>query len=167
MVAGPDTTSALICATIENIISDSKIYDKVMLEIRAFTSQGDLNTPIASFAQIQNMPYFTSCVWESARLSPPIPVVLPRNVSSGGLVLDGQFIPEGTSIGASPSVVNRDPSVFGTDVDVFRPERWLGPKDTVRQMHRFLFTWGFGSRKCVGRNLALMETYKLCVQVCV
>ena len=166
MVAAPDTTSALICATIDNIVSNPSMYAKVMHEICTFTSQGHLNIPIASFAQIKSMPYFTSCVFESARFFPSIPVVLPRRVSPPGIILNGKFIPEGTSIGASPSVINRDPGVFGPDAHVFRPERWLGPQDQVKQMHRFLFTWGFGSRKCVGKNLALIETYKLCLQVC-
>ncbi len=166
MVAAPDTTSALICATIKNIVSYTSIYTRVMHEISTFTSQGDLSVPIASFSQIKRMPYFTSCVFESARLDPSIPVVLPRRVSPGGIVLNGLFIPEGTSIGASPSVINRDPDIFGPNVHEFRPERWLGPQDQVKQMHRFLFTWGFGSRKCAGKNLALIATYKLCLQVC-
>ena len=167
MVAAPDTTSALICATIENVIRHPHVYTKLMREIQTFTSNGKLATPIASFTEIRQMPYFTACVDETARLYPPIPALLPRRVSSGGLVLNGRFIPEGTSIAASPSVINQNWDVFGADADAFRPERWLeGPPDQLKQMHRFLFTWGFGSRKCAGRNLALIETYKLCLQVC-
>ncbi len=165
MVAAPDTTSALICATIKNIVNSHSIHARVMHEISTSASQGSLSAPIASFAQIKRMPYFTSCVYESARLSPPVSIILPRRVSPGGIVLDGRFIPEGTAIGASPPVINRDPCIFGPDVHAFRPDRWLGPREQVRRMHRFLFTWSFGSRKCFGKDLALIETYKVCLQV--
>lgn len=166
MVAAPDTTSALICATIESIISNPRIYANVIHEIGVFTASGKLSSPIASHTQIQSLPYFTSCVWEAARLCPSVPAVLPRRVSSGGLVLNGRYLPEGTSIGACAPVINRDPIIYGPDPHVFRLERWLGPRDHVKQMHRFLFTWGFGTRRCAGKNLALIEIYKVCLQVC-
>ena len=166
MVAAPDTTSALICALIESIVTDSKVYSKVMHEVNTFTAHARLNSPFASYTQIKNMPYFTSCIWETARLFPPIPVVLPRRVSAGGITLAGKYLPEGTSIGASAAVINQDPGIYGPDPYTFRPERWLGPREQVKQMHRFLFTWGFGTRRCVGKNLALIETYKVCLQVC-
>ena len=98
---------------------------------------------------------------------PSVPVLLPRRVSPGGLVLKGHFIPEGTAIGASAAVINQDSNVFGPDAAVFRPERWLKESDRVTQMHRLIFSWGFGSRKCIGKNLALLETYKFCFQVSV
>lgn len=80
-------------------------------------------------------------------------------------MLKGFFIPEGTAIGASAVVVNRDPEVFGADAAAFRPERWLGRSDRVARMHRMIFSWGFSTRKCIGKNLALLETYKFCFQV--
>ena len=129
MVAAPDTTSALICALIESIITDSKIYAKVMHEINTFTAQARLDSPLASDTQIKNMPYFTSCVWETARLFPSIPVVLPRRVSAAGITLAGKYLPEGTSIGASAAVINRDPGIYGPDPHTFRPERWLGSQE--------------------------------------
>ena len=165
MVTAPETTSTLICATIEGILSHPRVYVEVMRKINTFTSQGKLSSPIASYAQIRNMPYFTSCVYESARLFPSIPIILPRRVSRGGITLNGSYIPEGTSIGACSPVINRDPGIFGPDPHLFRPERWLGPQNQVKQMHRFLFSWGFGTRKCPAKNLALIETYKLCLQV--
>lgn len=127
MVAAPDTTSALVCATIESIVSSHSVHARVMHEINLSASQGNLRLPIASFTQMKKLRYFTACVYEAARLFPPAAIILPRKVSPGGIVLDGRFIPEGVSIGASPSVINRDPCVFGPDVHAFDPERWLGP----------------------------------------
>ncbi|KAL2042252.1 hypothetical protein N7G274_004740 [Stereocaulon virgatum] len=165
LVAAPDTTSTLICSIIDNVIKRPVIYDRLLSEITAFSTKGELSTPVATFAEIKRMPYFTACIYETARLYPSLPVLLPRRVSPGGLLLDGRYVPEGATIGASPSVVNKDPDVFGADAAEYRPERWLGPPEQVAQMSRFLFTWGFGTRKCAGKNLALLETYKLCLMM--
>ncbi len=165
MVAAPDTTSALICAIINNVIQHADVHSKLMSEILNATAAGALDSPVATFVQIRNLPYFTACVQETSRLFPSIPVILPRRVLQGDLVLNGRFIPGGTTIGASAAVVNRDVHIFGADAEMFRPERWLEKPDKVAQMHRHIFTWGFGSRKCMGKNLALLETYKFCVQV--
>ena len=165
MVAAPDTTSALICAMVNQIIQDQDVYQRLILEITEAAAAGKLDHPVASFAQMKSLPYFTACIQESARLFPSIPVLIPRRASPKGLVLKGHFIPEGTAVGASASVINRDPNVFGADAAIFRPERWLEDSARTAQMHRLIFSWGFGSRKCIGKNLALLEAYKFCFQV--
>lgn len=166
MIATPDTTSAFICASIDNILHAPAIHSRVVSEVKTFVSQHKLHSPVASYAEIKRIPYLTACIWEAARLCPSIPVVIPRRVSPGGLWVSGYYIPEGTSIGASPSVINRDVGIFGPQTDQFRPERWLERTDEeVAKMHKFLFSWGFGARQCAGKDLALMMTFKVCLQV--
>ncbi|KAI4171236.1 MAG: hypothetical protein LQ343_004442 [Gyalolechia ehrenbergii] len=166
MIATPDTTSAFICASIDNILHAPAIHSRVVSEVKTFVSQHKLHSPVASYAEIKRIPYLTACIWEAARLCPSIPVVIPRRVSPGGLWVSGYYIPEGTSIGASPSVINRDVGIFGPQTDQFRPERWLERTDEeVAKMHKFLFSWGFGARQCAGKDLALMMTFKVCLQL--
>lgn len=78
--------------------------------------------------------------------------------------MHNQFIPAGTEIGANPYVIHRNKRVFGQDADRFRPERWLDLEQTAF-MDKYLLTWGYGTRICLGKNIAMMETYKLLVQV--
>ena len=111
------------------------------------------------------MPYFMACVHETLRVSPSTPVTLPRVVSDGGLVLNHSFIPPGTEVGANPYVINRDHTVFGTDADEFKPGRWLEDPERAKNMHKWMFTWGWGPRDCVGRPLARMLAQKLLLQV--
>lgn len=62
-------------------------------------------------------------------------------------------------------VLYRNESVFGVDVEEFRPERWLqrGDENNVdssvrlEKMKQSLFTFEFGSRGCIGKNLSLLE----------
>lgn len=69
----------------------------------------------------------------------------------------------------NPWVINRNEEVFGADTDSFIPQRWLkGPGELEEAFQaRFAkmkatdFTFGAGSRACLGRNLSQWESYKL------
>jgi cytochrome P450 len=74
----------------------------------------------------------------------------------------GEFIPGGTIVGCHPWVIHRRPEVFGADVDVFRPERWIEASPTkLKEMRGTMFQFGAGARTCIGKNVSLLEIYKL------
>lgn len=82
----------------------------------------------------------------------------------------GPFIPAGTKVGMNAWVSNRDEKTFGPDdVDEFIPERWLPRegeseaewKSRASRMKSLLFTFGFGTRICTGKSVALLELYKV------
>jgi hypothetical protein len=64
---------------------------------------------------------------------------------------------------------NRNKGVWGEDADEFRPERWLKGegeaeeeyKARLQRMNAAELAFGGGSRICMGRNLALVEVYKI------
>ena len=165
LIATFDTTAALICAFLNHIIDNPSVMSKLVSEIHRFQLQGRITSPIVSFDETEAMPYFTACVNETLRVSPSTPVTLPRIVSDGGLILNNSFIPPGTEVGANPYVINRDQNVFGTDADEFKPERWLEDPERAKYMHKWMFTWGWGPRDCVGRPFARMLAQKLLLQV--
>ena len=165
LIATFDTTAALICAFVNYMIDNPRVMAKLIAEIQKFQSQGRITSPVVSLDETEDMPYFMACVNETLRASPSTPVTLPRIVSDGGLVLNNTFIPPGTEIGANPYVINRDQSVFGADADDFNPERWVEDPDRAKQMHKWMFTWGWGPRDCVGRPFARMIAQKLLLQV--
>lgn len=167
MIAASDTTAGLVSPLIASVIERPKVYEKVMLEIDRFEREERISRPVASFDETNEMAYFMSCVKETLRLFPPTPIILPRFVCQGGLNLgEHMHIPEGTEIAANPWVTNRDPTVFGRDADKFRPERWLEVNELqLKEMEKLIFTFGHGSRECIGKNLALLEAQKLCLQV--
>lgn len=96
-------------------------------------------------------------------------MALDRYVPADGLRLpDGRYVPAQTSVGINPYVVNRNTGVFGADADTFRPERWLQGSeesdDAFRERLKLFnntdLSFGNGSRICLGRHIALLETYK-------
>lgn len=71
-------------------------------------------------------------------------------------------MPGGTIVGVSPSTVQRHKPTFGDDANSFRPERWLvDDQEKVRVMERAMFSFGAGGHTCLGRNIAVMELYKI------
>ncbi|MCJ1398244.1 hypothetical protein MMC11_001441 [Xylographa trunciseda] len=167
MAAAPDTTSPLASALLTSILTCPHTLHAVLAELAAAVSTNALHpSHPAPWAAISRLPYFMACVHEAARLYPSIPVLLPRCVGPAGMVLpDGRFVPASTAVAAAPAVINRDEGMFGKDAAVWRPERWLEEREQGGRMQRFLFTWGWGARKCAGKNVALLECCKLVVQV--
>ena len=81
--------------------------------------------------------------------------------SSGATICDN-WIPAGTVVGVSPGVVQHHKPTFGDDADSFRPERWLvDDEQKIRAMERAMFQFGAGNHTCLGKNIAVMEVYKL------
>lgn len=165
MIAASDTTGGLVSPLVACIIDESSVYRRLMVEIEDFERQGRLSSPVASFDETANMPFFSACVKETLRLFPPTPIILPRYVCKGGLSLNDTWLPEDTEIAANPWLTNRDEGIFGTDSHTFRPGRWLECAERTREMEKYSFTFGYGSRECIGKNLALFEAQKLCLQV--
>lgn len=56
----------------------------------------------------------------------------------------------------------RQPSIFGSDAEVFRPERWADP--SLRPGWGYL-PFGGGPRVCLGQQYALTEAYYVTIRM--
>jgi cytochrome P450 len=81
-----------------------------------------------------------------------------------GITIQKYFIPGGAHVSMSPWAMNRSKEVFGDDANVWRPERWLGDSEKAKSMDNLLTTFGYGSRTCIGKNIALVELNKFVAQ---
>ena len=81
-------------------------------------------------------------------------------VGKGGLELDGKYVPEGTEVTCNPWLVHRDRTVFGEDAEEFNPERWLESEERTKILTKYSATFGYGSRACLGKDIAMIELFK-------
>jgi cytochrome P450 len=98
------------------------------------------------------VPYITALVKEILRVFCVLRISLPR-AAWKDIQYGDFFIPKGTTVFLNAWGCNRDESVYGSDVDVFRPERFLDDPDLPHA------AYGFGTRMCAGFHLANRQMY--------
>ncbi|KAI0301719.1 cytochrome P450 [Multifurca ochricompacta] len=134
-----------------------------------------------TFADLPSLPYICAMVQETLRWGVIVPFALPH-VSTADDWYEGMYIPKGTICLPNVRVLNRDPNVFGKDVERFEPARYLNyekekgkgkeavdeDEDEEKGMVKIKSkvppmmerreighgTFGFGRRVCIGKHLA-------------
>lgn len=93
MIAGSDTTATALSATMFYLARNPDKLATLKNEIRgAFNNVSE----IVSGKQLTDCNYLKACVDEAMRLAPPVPGLLPREVTAPeGIVVDGVFLPQG------------------------------------------------------------------------
>lgn len=173
---GSDTTAFSLTACFYYLVKDPQTYAKLRVEIDNADTPNKLSSCI-SFAEANELPYLRAVLKETLRLFPAVTMPLERVVPADGLIVtipshgdkskvETVHLQAGTRIGAAPNVLNTLPSVFGPDALEFRPERWLeASPEQLSKMEKCYFTFGDGSRICIGRHIFTMEAMKLVPQL--
>ncbi|RWA11932.1 hypothetical protein EKO27_g3173 [Xylaria grammica] len=194
LAAGADTTSVGIKAVIGPILRDPPRYRRLQSELDdAYKASGiSLGQPI-SYNILKDLPFLQACVKEGTRIHPSIIYQLPRHAPASGVQLEGFFIDPSSTISTSPLAQNRCNALFGDDANEWKPERWIpgeiNTEEQIRFMDKNLATvssrppfdpfsmldwtmllmsvaqFGYGSRTCIGRNLAIIEMTKFLAEI--
>lgn len=163
--AGSETTAISLAAVFYYLLKNRSCYARLMRELDEAIDSGLIeNRPngLVTWSESQRLPYLDACIKEAFRLHPAAGLHLERVVPVDGLEICGQLIPGGTIVGCSAWVIHRRPEIFGADVETYRPERWLeANKGTKRSMEGCMIQFGMGARTCIGKNISLLEIYKL------
>ncbi|KAH9934405.1 cytochrome P450 monooxygenase pc-bph [Fomitopsis serialis] len=150
LIAGSDTTSNSSCAIAYHLAANPDVQEKLQRELDA--ALGGEDDPVVTFEQVRRLPYLDAVINEGMRVHSTSGIGLPREVPTGGTVLS---VPTYT--------VHRNEDVWGSDADVFRPERWL--ERDKNELQKAFNPFSFGPRGCIGRNLASMELFIIVASV--
>ncbi|XP_023945672.2 probable cytochrome P450 301a1, mitochondrial [Bicyclus anynana] len=147
MIIGVNTITSAMAFLLYNLAKHQKCQRILYDEIKGLY-------PNMTVTDVDNLreytPYLQSCIKETLRLTPPIPMltrVLPKNIT-----LDKYNIPRGTVIIMSTQHASLKESNYD-DATKFYPERWTKPD--AENYHAFAsIPFGHGARKCLGQNIA-------------
>ncbi|KAI0698054.1 cytochrome P450 monooxygenase pc-bph [Cerioporus squamosus] len=153
LIAGSDTTSNSSCAITYHLARNPHVQHKLQQELDEALAGDD--DPVPTYESVKRLPYLEAVINEALRIHSTSGIGLPRLVPEGGLTVCEKFFPEGTVLSVPTYTIHRDKSVWGEDVEAFRPERWF-EQDKVAVQKTFN-PFSFGPRSCVGRNLANLE----------
>jgi len=169
IVAGSDTTSGALAATIFLLAKHPEKFAKLQAEIDPlFTSANKF-----SHQMVIGKPMLEGCINEALRLFPPVPSGVQRMTPPEGLKIAGRYIPGDVLVSTPTHTIHRglyesclyeEPRFNSVTIDPrnfdrpneFIPERWSSQPDLITRKDAFnpFSTGVFG---CVGKPLAMME----------
>lgn len=173
--AGSETTAISLSSVFYYLLKNPRCMEKVYEELDSKAKEGffgDYENGLVTWSESQNLPYIDACIKEAFRLHPAPGLTLERIVPPQGAEIAGHFVKGGTIVGCSAWVLHRRKEIFGEDVEVYRPERWLvdeskgkDAKDAeekrIKEMAGTMLHFGSGARTCIGKNISLLEIYKV------
>ncbi|ROV90201.1 hypothetical protein VSDG_08773 [Cytospora chrysosperma] len=170
--AGSETTAISLAAVFYYLLRSPRALCRLRAELDEAGRRGafaDNETGLVTWHESQTLEYLDVCIKEAFRLHPAPGLPMERIVPPQGAEIAGRFIPGGTIVGCSAWVLHRNKDIFGEDVDVYRPERWLvdetkdraSEEARIKEMTGTMLQFGMGSRTCIGKNISLLEIYKL------
>lgn len=170
--AGSETTAISLSSIFYYLLRNPGLYDRLRQELDEAAESGafsDNETGLVTFAEAQKLPYLQAVIQEAFRIHPAAGLPLERIVPPQGAEIAGHYVKGGTIVGCSAWVIHRREEIFGPDVDNFNPERWLPypardheeESERLKRMNGMMFQFGMGSRTCIGKNISLLEIYKV------
>ncbi|KAF2214085.1 hypothetical protein CERZMDRAFT_38503 [Cercospora zeae-maydis SCOH1-5] len=188
ITAGSDSTASALRLTLHFISTNPPVLQRLLTEAQAGIANGRISRPVITDSEARQLPYLQACIKEGLRMYPPVTGLLAKRVPDGGTSIDvdgeEKFVPGGTQIGWNSWGMMRHEEIFGEDVEIFRPERWLPTRRGLgcggdaeghaeRERERIAkmtetvgLCFGYGRFGCLGRGVAMMELNKAILEVC-
>ncbi|KAI1121838.1 averantin oxidoreductase [Nemania abortiva] len=153
IAAGSETTATLLSGITWLLLKNPRVLAKLTREIRTRFKAPDEIT----ISGVNDCKYLLGCIEEALRVYPPSPQPHQRIIPSGGAVVNGEFLPGGTSV-AIPIYAISNSALNWTEPESFIPERWTGEDPRFAGDKRESSQpFSYGPRNCIGRNLAYAE----------
>jgi cytochrome P450/NADPH-cytochrome P450 reductase len=146
-VAGHETTSATLSFTYFNLLKHPEKLHKAQLQVDEVVGNG-----VLKLEHLAKLDYIDACIKETLRMSAPIAAwsVSPKEDT----LLDGKYkVTNDMYIQVNVKGLHRDRTVWGDDVEVFRPERFLNGGFQALPPNSWK-PFGSGMRACIVRTFA-------------
>ncbi|XP_062551972.1 probable cytochrome P450 9f2 [Armigeres subalbatus] len=154
---GAESTTTLLCFAVYEIALNSKVQQKLLLEIDSI--QETLGTEQLTYEAMQQMKYLDMVISEALRKWPPFGVTNRRCTKPYQIQdVDGckVTIEKGQVLFLPIQDIHRDPKYYPNPMH-FDPERF-SPENRHQLNQDAFLPFGVGPRNCIGSRLTLMQT---------
>lgn len=148
--ASMDTMRTPIEWALSELLRHPRIMKKVQQELDTVVGLGRL----VEESDQPKLEYLGLVVKETLRLHPLSAFLFHHGKQE--CEVEGFRIPKGSTVMISLWALGRDPTVWGPDVEEFRPERFIDNNVDFRGNDFRLLSFGAGRRMCAGSQLALI-----------
>ncbi|CCX33918.1 putative cytochrome P450 family protein [Pyronema domesticum] len=166
MLAGRDTTAALLSWVLWNLARRPEVLERLKQEVAETIGVAE-NATLPTWQVLKDMRYLQAVIHETLRLFPSVPfsnriatrdTVLPYGGGSDGNA--PLFAPKDTQLIYSIYAMQRRPEIWGADAAEFSPDRWLRADagKMLREVGWGNMPFSGGPRICPGQQFALTET---------
>jgi len=156
-IAGSDTTANTLTYLLHELSRPQNQFIQKRLHEEVLSLKRSSNTPSLSLSELDKLPFLDAVIREGLRVFSAIPFLEPRQVPTGGRIINSYFLPEYTTVGIQAYTLHHDDSVY-PEPDTYNPDRWLTSDDEhLKRMHRSFWAFGSGQRGCIAEHLAWLE----------
>ncbi|KAM0414393.1 hypothetical protein ACHAPD_007648 [Fusarium lateritium] len=148
IAAGHETTASSLVWTAYALAKDTASQNRLRAEIYSLGAE-------MSAKEIDELPFLDNVIRESLRVYSPS-LMIPWEAQKG-ITIAGVYIPKGTTVQIIPAMIQLNPEIWGSDADVFRPERWENMDSNAASPYA-MEAFSNGPRICPGKALAMLNT---------
>jgi len=161
--AGAESQAVVISNVFFVLSRHPEVFDKLREEVKSIGHEKP------KLQVLKNMSYLKGVINEALRLYPLAPFIYRTALHDTTLPLGGGsdgkspiFVEKHTTYIISILALHRDPSLWGADVEEFKPERWQSPEPGLSGRYQ---PFGGGRRTCPGQALAMAEMSYIIVRL--
>ncbi|KAE8447885.1 hypothetical protein EG329_010114 [Mollisiaceae sp. DMI_Dod_QoI] len=160
MVAGASTGSVTMNWMTYYLCKNPEVKARIVKELETMFPENTDGNQSVPFTKLQKLYLLENVEIECLRLHPPIGYAMPRDTPPQGAVICGHYIPGGVGVGVPAAIIGRNGNVY-KNPDTWDPDRWTDEKADLATMKTCFLGFGFGSRQCIGRNVATQFVTKM------
>jgi cytochrome P450 len=145
ITAGFETTGFTIEQAVYHVTTNPDILAKLKQELSTMTFADG----IASWPDLEKLPYLSAVIHESLRMSLGVSSRLPRTNTKQDMVYREWVIPKGQFVSMTQKDILYNAEIFPNPTQ-FDPERWLRGATSKELLNKYLVTFSKGARRCIG-----------------